>query len=198
MSTYNKLRGFSLVELMVSIVVLAIMASIAIPSFQSWLRNTQIRNAAESVTNGLQLARAEAVARNTNVRFQLTSNLSATCALSSTSTNWVISQDSAVNSCNSTASNIVTPRIIQVRAASEDSNNVTASSLAADLATAATTITFNNFGLVTTNADGSPSLNQINFTATGGSQTLRVAIGTGGNARMCDPNKTPGSSPAAC
>lgn len=191
-------KGFSLVELMVSIVVLAILASIAIPSFQSWLRNTQIRNAAESVTNGLQLARAEAVTRNTNVRFQLTSNLASNCALSSVLTNWVVSQDSPVNACNSAASANVAPRLIQARAANEGSKNVTASALAADLATAATTVTFNNFGLVVANADGSASFSRIVFTSTGGNQTLWVTIGTGGNARMCDPGIATGTSPRAC
>lgn len=194
MNTLTKSRGFSLVELMVSIVVLAIMASIAVPSFQSWLQNTQIRNAAESVTNGLQLARAQAVSLNANVRFQLTSNLLATCALSSASTSWVVSIDSPVGSCNSAPSNTVAPRLIQSRAASEGSKNVTITVTPAN----ASTVTFNNFGLVVANTDGSASFTQVDLTAVGGSLPLRVTIGTGGNARMCDPNKTPGSSPAAC
>lgn len=194
----SKIKGFSLIELMVSIAVMAILASIAVPSFQSWLRNTQIRNAAESVTNGLQLARAEAVARNTNVRFQLINNLSSTCALSSTSTSWVVSQDNPAGACNSAPSNTIAPRLIQARAAGEGSVNVTASAVAADLITTATTLTFNSFGQVTTNADGSAPFARIDFTATGGSQNLRVMIGTGGNARMCDPNIATGTSPRAC
>lgn len=64
--------GVSLVELMVAIVVGGILMMAGIPSFQSWIQNTQLRTAAESVLNGLQLARAEAVRRNSNVRFTLT------------------------------------------------------------------------------------------------------------------------------
>ena len=168
--TIRKIAGFSLVELMVSVVVLGILASIAVPSFQAWLRNTQIRNAAESITNGLQRARAEAVSRNTNTTFVMGADSS-----------WTIS--------------VVNPALtLDQRLASEGSKNVARTVLPAG----ATTVTFSNVGLVVANADASNSITQFDLTATGGSQNLRVTIGTGGNARMCDPNLTAGSSPRAC
>ncbi len=168
--TIRKIAGFSLVELMVSVVVLGILASIAVPSFQAWLRNTQIRNAAESITNGLQRARAEAVSRNTNTSFVIGADSS-----------WTIS--------------VVTPALtIDQRLASEGSKNVTRTVLP----TGATTVTFSNVGLVVTNADTSSSITQVDLVAAGGIQNLRVTIGAGGNARMCDPNITSGSSPRAC
>ena len=169
--TFRKSAGFSLIELMVSVVVLGILASIAVPSFQTWIRNTQIRNAAESITNGLQRARAEAVSRNTNTSFVL-----------GTDSSWTIS--------------VVNPALtIDQRLASEGSKNVTRTVLP----TAATTVTFSNVGLVVSpNADGSNPITQVDLVAAGGSQNLRVTIGTGGNARMCDPNMASGSSPRAC
>lgn len=176
LNTFPKSRplGFSLVELMIGIVVMAILAGLAMPSFQTWLRNSQIRNAAESITNGLQRARAEAVALNTNVAFVLGADSS-----------WTIS--------------VVTPAsVIESRSANEGSRNVTRTAFAADLITSATTVTFNNFGGVVVNADASASLARVNLAATGGTQNLRVTIGAGGNARMCDPSLTPGSSPRAC
>ena len=168
--TFRKNAGFSLIELMVSVVVLGILASIAVPSFQAWIRNTQIRNAAESIANGLQRARAEAVSRNTNTSFVM-----------GTDSSWTIS---VVNPAST----------IDQRLASEGSKNVTRTVLP----TGATTVTFSNVGLVVPNADASNSITQVDLVAAGGSQNLRVTIGTGGNARMCDPNLASGSNPRAC
>lgn len=151
---------------MTAIVIMGILAAVAIPSFQTWIINSQTRNAAESITNGLQRARSESVARNTNVQFVLGANSS-----------WVVS---VVN--NGT--------VIQSRPGSEGSTSVTRTVLPAG----ATSITYNNFGQVVPNA---ASLTQVDLTATGGTQNLRVTIGAGGNARMCDPNMAVGS-PRAC
>lgn len=170
MNTLPKAKplGFSLIELMIGITIMAILLGVAMPSFQTWLRNTQIRNAAEAITNGLQRARAEAVSRNTNVTFALGADSS-----------WTIS--------------VVTPATaIESRPSTEGSQNVTRTVLPAG----ATTITFNNFGGVVANADGSASLTQVDLAAVGGNQNLRVTIGVGGNARMCDPNLAAG--PRAC
>ncbi|MFZ2541189.1 MAG: GspH/FimT family pseudopilin, partial [Gallionella sp.] len=71
LGTIPKSSGFTLIELMITLVILAIAMALGIPSYRDWVQNTQIRNAAESVQNGLQRARAEAVGRNTNVAFVL-------------------------------------------------------------------------------------------------------------------------------
>lgn len=166
--------GFSLIELMVGVSIMAILATVAMPNFQIWLQNSQIRTAAESVSSGLQRARAEAVARNTNVTFTVW-----------TDSSWTIS--------------VVAPAsVIESRSASEGSKNVTRTVLPAD----ATTITFNNFGGVVANADASATFTQVEFDSpvlpAAESKELRVTIGAGGNARMCDPNLAAGSSPRAC
>ena len=67
----DRQHGFTLVEVMVAIVILGILFGIALPTYRVWIQNVQIRNAAESIQNGLQLARTEAVKRNTNVAFVL-------------------------------------------------------------------------------------------------------------------------------
>lgn len=174
LSAHPKSRqfGFSLVELLIGIVIMGILASLAMPSFRAWMQNIQIRNAAESITNGLQRSRAEAVARNTNVQFVLGAGSS-----------WSIS--------------VATPAsAIESRHSSEGSKNVVVTALAADFTTAATTITFNNLGGVAANKDASATLARVDLSATGGDKNLRVTVEVGGKIRMCDPNA--GSGLSAC
>ncbi|MDO9071737.1 MAG: GspH/FimT family pseudopilin [Rubrivivax sp.] len=64
-------RGFSLIELMVTVAVLAVGLSVAAPSLSTQIANYRLRSAAEAVLNGLNYARAEAVRRNSNVSFTL-------------------------------------------------------------------------------------------------------------------------------
>jgi len=65
----RKELGFSLVELLVAIALIAVLVGLGAPSYQEWIESTRIRSAAESIQGGLQLARAEAVKRNTQVQF---------------------------------------------------------------------------------------------------------------------------------
>lgn len=174
-----------MVELMVGVVIVGILASLAMPSFKQMLRNFEVRNAAESITNGLQRARAEAVARNANMQFVL--GTYPTCT--QTGTSWIVDYE---------VKPVLTDPPIDSRCSSEGSRNVTVNALALDLATPATTITFNNFGQPKVGVPTSAQLGQIDLTAVGATQNMRVTIQAGGAARTCDPSLAPGSSPRAC
>lgn len=63
--------GLTLIELMVTVVVLAVGLSLAAPSFTQQIGNYRLRTASESIINGLNYARAEAVRRNSPVSFTL-------------------------------------------------------------------------------------------------------------------------------
>jgi type IV fimbrial biogenesis protein FimT len=67
MDTRN--RGFTLVELMIAVGILAILAAATAPVVGSAIRNAQIRTAVESINSGLQLARLEALRGNETFRF---------------------------------------------------------------------------------------------------------------------------------
>ena len=115
--------GFSLIELMITLAVLGMMFMIALPSMGTWLQNTQIRTSADAMQAGLQLARAEALKRNTTVRFQLVDTLTSACALSAPGRNWVVSLADTSGQCNVDASETTAPQIIQKRASAEGSPN---------------------------------------------------------------------------
>jgi type IV fimbrial biogenesis protein FimT len=168
-SRYSE-TGFSLIELLVGITIVGILFIMGIPSFKSWIQNTQIRTATEAIQNGLELARAEAVRRNTLVRFQLTSTVDNTCVLTTASGNWVVSLDdptAPTAKCGNAKLNDASPvsdtvnnpppRIIQVRPGSEGSANaVVASQEVTPAGVAAATpiyngsITFNGMGRIST------------------------------------------------
>jgi type IV fimbrial biogenesis protein FimT len=64
-------RGVTLVELLVVLVIVAIGATLAAPSFAQMIANHKVRAAAESILGGLSLARTEALRRNAAVSFAL-------------------------------------------------------------------------------------------------------------------------------
>lgn len=63
----SKDAGFTLVEMMVTIGIMAILATMAVPSFTEMMRNAQRRSALNDYWHAIFLARSEAIKRNSVV-----------------------------------------------------------------------------------------------------------------------------------
>ena len=184
--------GFTLIEMMITLAVFALLLMVGLPSMTIWLQNQQIRTSAEGLQAGLQLARAEALRRNGPVRFQLVDTLTAACVLANNGTNWIVSLADPTGLCDVAPSDIAAPLAIQKRSGREGTPNAVVT--AANGAAAATTVTFNGLGRAT----GVTPITQIAVTNTSGGlcqpagpmRCLQLNISSGGQVRMCDPTVT--------
>lgn len=85
--------GFTLVELMITVAVVAIVAAVATPSLQALVANGRLNGGASELTAAMQIARSEAVRRNSRVTVCATdgsATLTTACNNSGTWTNWAI------------------------------------------------------------------------------------------------------------
>lgn len=60
-------RGFTMIELMATVVILAILTAAALPSLRSFIVGQRIKTASFDVMSSLIMARSEAIKRNANV-----------------------------------------------------------------------------------------------------------------------------------
>ena len=198
------LRGFSLIELIVGMAILGILMSIGIPAFSDWMRNARVRTTAESVLNGLQLARAEAVRRNTTVGLYLVTTTTSACALSTAGPNWIVSFTDPTGECATPPHadlDLSTledddPRIIQAHSSAESSG-------ATIITAVQPSYLFTGLGRlnVTPASDDEGVPGAILFeSATGGTcgtvRCLKVSVSLGGQIRMCDPALPTGDTQA--
>lgn len=185
LSTLHSQRGVTLIELMIGLTIAAILLTIGAPSFSDWIQNMRIRNAAESIVNGLQLTRMEAVKRNTTVRFQL--------AGSGTDSSWssCLAPD-AVSACTTE---------IQSHSSNEGST------AGIEASTTNRTLFFNGLGRVPTLGAGTNAIinitnlevdNCLSDPQPGTMRCLNIIVTPAGQIRMCNPALALASNPQGC
>jgi len=199
-----RLAGFSLIELLVGISVLGVLLALALPAFSDWIRNNQIRVVAESLREGLQLARSEAVKRNARVRLQLVSTLDNSCTLSASGPYWIVNVGASVSpagACASAAGGSASPFVVQASPATAAATRVTVS-----IVPATAVIAFDASGrlVATQNPTTGVAVNRIDISMPGGCfpsgtvRCLRLLVFPAGEVRMCDPSQTAVTDPTRC
>lgn len=193
-------RGFSLLELMVVLTLIAILGLLATPSMAEWMKNQRIRGTAEALLGGLQTARAEAIRRNRPASFWLVSNLAGDCALSNISGTWVVSLHSPANACANAPSATAAPLLVTSHAA-QGSQDVIAVDAGGN---PANEVRFDGYGRI---LGGTPIARIDVRDPTDASKStlethtyrsLRLLIQGTGAIRLCDPRITTTGDTRAC
>jgi type IV fimbrial biogenesis protein FimT len=167
----KRARGFTLVELLMVLAVVGIMTAIALPAMRVHLANADVRGVAEEIRSGLELARTEAIRRNTSVQFQRNG------------TGWTV----VVPGANNGADLIVAQRTTRQSQVS--------------LTTDIDNISFNGSGWTSPFGQAmninlqAPTVSACR--PQGGIYCLNIVVAAGGLVRSCDPAAQVGS-PTAC
>lgn len=189
-------RGFSLIELLVAVSVIIVMMAVALPNFNTWIRNARVRAVAEALQSSLRLAQAEAQRRNQSVVLFRTD--SKDCAITSTASvtgmQWQIR---SVPNMLATGA----PVTIQCGVLTDVSSNLTLSSGT----TAAICFTADGRQTSLTNpasigvncTAGAISYGIAPTTPKAEDRSLRVDVSLSGAVRLCDPNKS-NTAPDGC
>jgi len=195
-------RGFTIIELLVGLTLLAVLIGLGAPAMSSYLQTSKLQSVAASYYSGVQMARAEAIRRNARTEFVLTNDAPSTPDIANalapavSGRTWVVRAASAGGGFASA---------VEVRAAGEGEGSPAAQAIVVTGSASAPAvfdgrIPFNSLGAT---ADGAPYA--IDITRPGGGTCVhlggtvrcrRIEISPGGQITSCDPAAPAGDSRA--
>jgi len=168
-------KGFSLVELLVTIAIAAIVLVIAIPSFNALLVRNRLRSAAETMRSEINMARSEALKRRQNVvvSFSLAGDGS-----------WCYGLRVGATSCDCTTTSGATACYLDVDGSNAPVLRVTKGTQFRDI-----TMDELPFGgdLVFSSVRPSVTAGNISFSSPH-SQTVQIVTNDVGRVRLCSPS----------
>jgi type IV fimbrial biogenesis protein FimT len=119
-------RGFTLLELLITVLVASILLGIAVPSFHSFVQDSRLSGEANALVYSLTLARSEAVKRDSTVEVCASSN--GTSCTGTWANGWIVCTPSP--GCTTIVQ--VAPALVTGNTATEQLNGATALTFAAD------------------------------------------------------------------
>lgn len=87
---FNKTHGFTLIELLITVVVLALIATVAVPGFGNLINDNRLTTGTNLLVSSIRLARTEAIKRGTEVTFSTDGDLAS---------GWCVHIGDAANNC---------------------------------------------------------------------------------------------------
>ena len=184
-------RGFTLVELLVGLTLLALLLGLGVPAMGTYLQNSKLASAAASYYSGLQMARTEAIRRNVRTEFVLTdtpvstANLANVAGADVSGRNWLVRAASGAEFA-----------VVEAKPGAEGDGSAGAAAIQVTGAASAPAvfdgrIAFNGFGGT---ADGAPYWIDISNPAAGTCvqgggkvRCRRITVSPGGQIAACDP-----------
>jgi type IV fimbrial biogenesis protein FimT len=187
--------GFTIIEMMITVTVFAILAAAAMPTMRVWIVNNKVRAVTDALQTGLRLAQSESLRRSRLVVFALTNTNTPTAiplGAAADATAW------AIYTVPSMTDGTETPEFIQsgvlsnasagVQVISNGAAAVCFNSVGRLVNSAGANITAITGGATCTQPGGAPAVQKFNISAPGGDRPLQVNLGLGGQIHMCDFN----------
>lgn len=207
----SRIRGFSLLEMVVTMGIFAILVALGVPAMRTWVSNAKVRGVADSLQNGVRLAQSESLRRSRQVVFSLTTSQNpqgaGTFTAAAAGNNWTVN---------------TVPALTGETSAFIDAGVLTADSASVQITNAPAAICFNSVGRLTLNTTsvpavtngatctlptaappgspaGTPPAWSYDVSAAGADHPLRVEVFLGGQVHLCDLSKTlSASNPDGC
>lgn len=174
-------HGFTLIELMIVLAVLAVVLTLAAPSFYDFILMQRLKAVSAQLSNDVQFTRSEATSRNQFVRMRFSSNTSESCYVIFTGNDWMACDCLAAPACTvgGSGSEIRTVKLPRAQGVS----------LAAGALTPAFRVDPSNGAII---------IDHIGFSGTGGNtfsvdlsidsaRSLRTVVNLSGRPAVCAP-----------
>ena len=195
--------GFTMIELIVTITIFALLVALTVPTMRQWVVNTKVRAVADTLQNGIRLAQAEAQRRSRQTVFALTNTAAPAPNFAATTpgtpgTYWAVQTVPLMTDGTETptliASGLLTSSgtTVQITAGTQNQTAICFNSLGRLVANpnpgpVNATCTTPTTAAVNTNSQ--PMFTYI-VSAAGADRTLQVEVAMGGQLHLCDTKQS--------
>ena len=199
----RRARGFSLIELLIAIAILATIVAMGLPSFNTFIANSRLRATTEVFYTGLQQARTAAVQNNAQVQFVFTTD-NFDSGINPNTTNLATVASGAISYLVRMADPAVPGNFILLGSKSylEGSGQANGGTPPVQVNSGGvSTITFTPLGATTLGATATVAFTNPTGGAcatTGPMRCLNVVVSVGGQVKMCDPAVTAAGDTRKC